>query len=668
MNGLTPEERRDTLPKRIAYFTDIISEYEKRYFEEYGVQDLIGKTEIHISDAIKDAETRQNLIACMDKIQGATTDGTVRNMAHQFSEELSALKVIDMQKVGSFYEMYGDDAIEAARMLDLNVSHREIDGQRVAMAGIPEFAIERYSDELYKSGYVVNITNRPPDDERYAGVSKALAHELFDVGHKVYEYNNGSMEVIHSSEDIDNHMGCFLMIDNPVLLDRAQTLISDFYEHEYGDDSADFSNLHKVSLAYTTTEDGASEIQVDADLVDYRIIKYLDNHEVEREQFKDLYDMVENGLSDLNFDELVFVYESDIAAVMPEQSQEYDIGFGRLGNGTTVWNRLEEVHGDYKTIAHIEDNGEVKYYEDLPDDVKQRIERQAEFEKAIYQSINSDRLQRTRRNTEQINYDILTELAPEIMDGDARYMRFQDKAMMPLIVEKLSDTRVSVAHTYILNGDVMYDPEMEFEIDRNTRSLSPRTYRQDDMGIYQYAELENGLLNTAFVTQFNTFARTWFKNIENTNYIREKITIEYNGEDISISYDENGSISEISGDEEAVQQYKAEYPMPETAPEPEQHNNDLIGREVIMGERKFVVENINNDNVSLRDLTFEQSAGFPIFRNESLDTVRGLVTEQGQETEHEIEQEGAADQHTEAIPIPQPQRPKPVSNTVSIPK
>ena len=287
------------------------------------------------------------------------------------------------------------------------MSHREIDGQRVAMAGIPEFAVERYSDELYKNGFVVNITNRPPDNERYAGVSKALAHELFDVGHRVYEYNNGSMEVIHSSEDIDNHLG-FLMIDNPVLLDRAQTLISDFYEHEYGDDSADFSNLHKVSLAYTTTEDGASEIQVDADLVDYRIIKYLDNHEVEREQFKDLYDMVENGLSDLNFDELVFMYESDIAAVMPEQSKEYDIGFGSLGNGTTVWNRLEEVNGDYKTIAHIEDNGDVKYYEELPDDVKQRIERQAEFEKAIYQSINSDTPQRTRRNTEQINYDILS--------------------------------------------------------------------------------------------------------------------------------------------------------------------------------------------------------------------------------------------------------------------
>ena len=751
MNGLTPEERRDTLPKRIAYFTDIISEYEKRYFEEYGVQDLIGKTEIHISDAIKDADTRQNLIACMDKINGATTDVYVRNSAHQFSEELSELKVLQIYKVGRDYEMYGDDAIAASEILGIRTTQKEIDGVSVAVITMPQHNIDHYMEKLYNENIFVDISNKPVDNERYATVSRDLALELFQAGHKVYEYDNGELSVIRSEDGIRYYNG-FLMIDNPVLLDRAQTLISDFYEQEYGDESADFSNLHKVSLAYTTTEDGASEIQVDADLVDYRIIKYLDNHEVEREQFKDLYDMVENGLSDLNFDELVFMYESDIAAVIPEQdeqdislaeqlvnfvreynyyeymdnldvgsdhsdlvnqmsselqsrenvqsliesikgslpeyeeddeyleranslisqldgllnqSQEYDIGFGSLGNGTTVWNRLEEVNGDYKTIAHIEDNGDVKYYEELPDDVKQRIERQAEFEKAIYQSINSDTPQRTRRNTEQINYDILTELAPELMDGDARYMRFQDKAMMPLIVEKLSDTRVSVAHTYILNGDVMYDPEMEFEIDRNTRSLSPRTYRQDDMGIYQYAELENGLLNTAFVTQFNSFARTWFKNIENTNYVRENATIEFNGEDISISYDENGNIAEISGDEEAVQQYKAEHPIPETAPEPEQHNdNNLIGKEVIMGERKFVVENINNDNVSLRDLTFEQSAGFPIFRNESLDTVRGLITEQGQETEHESE----AEQHTEAIPMPQQQRPKPVSNTVIYPE
>ena len=60
----------------------------------------------------------------------------------------------------------------------------------------------------------------------------------------------------------------------------------------------------------------------------------------------------------------------------------YDIGMGYLGNGLTVWNRAVEEHGDYQTIAHISNEGEIKYYVDgLPDDVVSRIEQAAEQEK-----------------------------------------------------------------------------------------------------------------------------------------------------------------------------------------------------------------------------------------------------------------------------------------------
>lgn len=54
--------------------------------------------------------------------------------------------------------------------------------------------------------------------------------------------------------------------------------------------------------------------------------------------------------------------------------KKYDIGFGYLGNGITVWNRLEEKHGDYVTIAHIDNNRNIKFYENLPEDIKKKIE------------------------------------------------------------------------------------------------------------------------------------------------------------------------------------------------------------------------------------------------------------------------------------------------------
>lgn len=44
-----------------------------------------------------------------------------------------------------------------------------------------------------------------------------------------------------------------------------------------------------------------------------------------------------------------------------EKAEDYDLGFGHLGNGLTVWNRAKEVDGDYPTIAHISPEGEVTY-------------------------------------------------------------------------------------------------------------------------------------------------------------------------------------------------------------------------------------------------------------------------------------------------------------------
>jgi hypothetical protein len=53
--------------------------------------------------------------------------------------------------------------------------------------------------------------------------------------------------------------------------------------------------------------------------------------------------------------------------------KKYELGFGHLGNGLTVWNKLEEKHGDYITVAHIDINRNVKFYEELPNEIKQQI-------------------------------------------------------------------------------------------------------------------------------------------------------------------------------------------------------------------------------------------------------------------------------------------------------
>ncbi len=93
------------------------------------------------------------------------------------------------------------------------------------------------------------------------------------------------------------------------------------------------------------------------------------NKELPREEFDRL--LAENPLND---GLLQVVEEAPAAEPAKPDTPGYDLGFGHLGNGVTVWNRLELRYGDYKTIAHIAPDRTVKFYEDgLPEDVRTRI-------------------------------------------------------------------------------------------------------------------------------------------------------------------------------------------------------------------------------------------------------------------------------------------------------
>ncbi|MFR4372352.1 MAG: hypothetical protein ACLT32_14805, partial [Ruminococcus bicirculans (ex Wegman et al. 2014)] len=89
-------------------------------------------------------------------------------------------------------------------------------------------------------------------------------------------------------------------------LDKAKWLINDFCEAEYREE-ADFSDLHSVGLAFTTLTDDELPIQVTADLVDFKITHEFDGEVFDTEQFDSIEDMIENGLTDLDFSDLVSV-------------------------------------------------------------------------------------------------------------------------------------------------------------------------------------------------------------------------------------------------------------------------------------------------------------------------------------------------------------------------
>lgn len=67
---------------------------------------------------------------------------------------------------------------------------------------------------------------------------------------------------------------------------------------------------------------------------------------------------------------------------------KYDLMFGCFGNGVTVCNRAQMERGDYKTIAHISEGGNLNYYVEkikLPAEIIDRIEKCAADNKRKFQ-------------------------------------------------------------------------------------------------------------------------------------------------------------------------------------------------------------------------------------------------------------------------------------------
>ena len=95
------------------------------------------------------------------------------------------------------------------------------------------------------------------------------------------------------------------------LMERAKGLISDFCRSEYGSE-ADFSDPAKIGVAYTTVTDDEIPIQVNIDLVNYRLERYLDDAHLETRQYGSLQELISNELENLDFSDLIHVSDEDV--------------------------------------------------------------------------------------------------------------------------------------------------------------------------------------------------------------------------------------------------------------------------------------------------------------------------------------------------------------------
>ena len=574
-------------------------------------------------------------------------------------------------------------------------------------------------------------------------------------------------------------------------LKEAMRVINEYSKEEFEGDEADFSDLTSVSLAFTETEDGKHFIDVEADLINHKIIRSIDNQLVEELKYSSLSELIEKELYGMSFDDLVyftdeqlapfyqspdslmeeanmlqdfFIYSKadDIAVSVQNETvvasdgenewkgkEIYDfilnemLAFnedGTLADGLTVPEDMlefikktgvekygviietvkeepeQEAFADFLARIHAEDDGKTvallplgDFYESYGADAeaiaetldfqtthktvegveyalcgfpKHRLEENVEVltEKGFdvilvdddgnpHKVISRDKALGLPESTaptevieepdedapeevpeglrwdegtamriaqeewdkahrppvhrptyEQRNYNFMREFAPSVLEGSVRYALYESKSFMPIHISRLSEDTIRIAHTYEQNGDLMYDPEMIFEIDEDNEALKPLEYRQDNMGVYQIVG-EN-----VSDRELSSFAVQWFKNIRSQGFHLAQERLEYADADIEVSYNEKGEIINVEGEENAVALYieenAVEFPVDETA--------ELVGKELTIDDRRFIVDSVNRefDTVSLKDITFQEGTGFPIFRRENIEFVKAALEQQ----------------------------------------
>ena len=114
---------------------------------------------------------------------------------------------------------------------------------------------------------------------------------------------------------------------------------------------------------------------------------------------------------------------------------------------------------------------------------------------------------------ERRNYEQFEAIAAPLLIGDACYIKYGTPHFMDLNVEIIDDNRYAMSHNYVLNGDLMADPDVEFTVDKDNRLLYPESYQQDNLQFYQRVDKD-----PVAAHQLNEFMDEWLNNIQENQY------------------------------------------------------------------------------------------------------------------------------------------------------
>ena len=127
-------------------------------------------------------------------------------MRHYLATKEDYPDAILLYRVGDFYEVFFDDAVTAAGLLDLTLTSRNRnDPNPIPMAGVPHHAIDSYIQRLVEAGHKVAICDQVEDPKEAKGMVRREITRVVTAGLNIDDTAEGDrpryLSALHGDDD-----------------------------------------------------------------------------------------------------------------------------------------------------------------------------------------------------------------------------------------------------------------------------------------------------------------------------------------------------------------------------------------------------------------------------------------------------------------------------------
>lgn len=112
-------------------------------------------------------------------------------------------------RVGDFYELFGEDAVVAAEILDIVQTYRNNGGSKIELAGFPYHSLDNYLPKLSRSGQRVAVCEQLENPKEAKGIVKRGVTELITPGVSANDktYDSRSNNFLAAIHEHNNRVG-----------------------------------------------------------------------------------------------------------------------------------------------------------------------------------------------------------------------------------------------------------------------------------------------------------------------------------------------------------------------------------------------------------------------------------------------------------------------------